>query len=242
MQSACCCCAVHVCLQGTSAPIAIPNMAAWRGGPDGQSNGRQVDAASTFIPPHQLSRQDDFTFSFTGASPSATLKRERLRARNAILRSTGEQSNLPACLRCCLKHLAAANQEGTRKHIGMVHLFAIGCLVKWLTSPYDAMLWLLVWLIPNALSAAFLSAILVAPPNSLDQISLVLRDLLQFLLLKLGWVACCCLQGFWSHGRGRQCQLHQVLCQRGVQHARRCSHLSLQHSPPLGSPDHLRAA
>lgn len=28
-------------------------------------------------------------FSFTGASPSATLKRERLRTRNAILRSTG---------------------------------------------------------------------------------------------------------------------------------------------------------
>jgi hypothetical protein len=27
--------------------------------------------------------------SFTGASPSATLKRERLRTRNAILRSTG---------------------------------------------------------------------------------------------------------------------------------------------------------
>lgn len=76
-------------MQGTSAPIAIPNMAGWRGGADGKGSGRQADAASTFIPPHQLSRQEDFTFSFTGASPSATLKRERLRARNAILRSTG---------------------------------------------------------------------------------------------------------------------------------------------------------
>lgn len=64
-------------------------MGPWRAGADGKGSGRQADAASTFIPPHQLSRQEDFTFSFTGASPSATLKRERLRARNAILRSTG---------------------------------------------------------------------------------------------------------------------------------------------------------
>lgn len=74
--------------QGTSAPIAIPNMGAWRGGTDSKG-GRQADAASTFIPPHQLSRQEDFNFSFTGASPGGALKRERLRARNAILRSTG---------------------------------------------------------------------------------------------------------------------------------------------------------
>uniref|UniRef100_A0A383W314 Uncharacterized protein n=1 Tax=Tetradesmus obliquus TaxID=3088 RepID=A0A383W314_TETOB len=72
---------------GTSAPIAIPNMMnRWRS--DGKAGGQQ-EAASTFIPPHQLSKQDDFMFSFTGASPSATLKRERLRTRNAILRSTG---------------------------------------------------------------------------------------------------------------------------------------------------------
>jgi hypothetical protein len=41
------------------------------------------------VPPHQLTRQDDFTFSFNGASPSGCLKRERLRTRNAVLRSTG---------------------------------------------------------------------------------------------------------------------------------------------------------
>lgn len=80
--------AVVFCLQGTSAPIAIPNMNRWRADGKG-ANGQPADAASTFIPPHQLSRQDDFMFSFTGASPSATLKRERLRTRNAILRSTG---------------------------------------------------------------------------------------------------------------------------------------------------------
>jgi hypothetical protein len=84
-------------LQGTSAPIAIPNMGTWRAGADGKGSGRQQDAASTFIPPHQLSRQEDFTFSFNGASPSATLKRERLRARNAILRSTGV---LPVACAC----------------------------------------------------------------------------------------------------------------------------------------------
>lgn len=73
---------------GTSAPIAIPNMMnRWRS--DSKTGGGQQEAASTFIPPHQLSKQDDFMFSFTGASPSATLKRERLRTRNAILRSTG---------------------------------------------------------------------------------------------------------------------------------------------------------
>lgn len=72
---------------GTSAPIAIPAMMGrWR---SDAADGRPGEAASTFIPPHQLSKQDDFMFSLTGASPSATLKRERLRARNAILRSTG---------------------------------------------------------------------------------------------------------------------------------------------------------
>jgi hypothetical protein len=73
-------------------------MGPWRAGADGKGSGRQADAASTFIPPHQLSRQEDFTFSFTGASPSATLKRERLRARNAILRSTGA---LCCAVLCC---------------------------------------------------------------------------------------------------------------------------------------------
>jgi Senescence regulator len=51
--------------------------------------GAAAAVAATFVPPHQLSRQEDFAFSFSGASPSATIKRDRLRARNAILRSTG---------------------------------------------------------------------------------------------------------------------------------------------------------
>jgi hypothetical protein len=59
----------------------------WR--PDRPGGAEPREAAATFIPPHQLSKQDDFMFSFTGASPGAGLKRERLRARNAILRSTG---------------------------------------------------------------------------------------------------------------------------------------------------------
>lgn len=81
-------CPPGACMQGTSAPIAIPNMMnRWR--TDSRSGNGQPEAASTFIPPHQLSKQDDFMFSFTGASPSAALKRERLRTRNAILRSTG---------------------------------------------------------------------------------------------------------------------------------------------------------
>jgi hypothetical protein len=48
-------------LQGTSAPIAIPNMMnRWRS--DSKPGGGQQEAASTFIPPHQLSKQDDFMF------------------------------------------------------------------------------------------------------------------------------------------------------------------------------------
>lgn len=73
---------------GTSAPINIPNMSRWRPG-DRPGGAEAREAAATFIPPHQLSKQDDFLFSFTGASPAGGLKRERLRARNAILRSTG---------------------------------------------------------------------------------------------------------------------------------------------------------
>ncbi|KAF8057651.1 hypothetical protein HT031_006000 [Scenedesmus sp. PABB004] len=75
---------------GTSAPIAIPNMMnRWRSDGGKPGAGPAGEGAATFVPPHQLSRQDDFQFSFNGASPSATLKRERLRTRNAILRSTG---------------------------------------------------------------------------------------------------------------------------------------------------------
>lgn len=61
-------------------------MSRWR---SDKANDENKEVANTFIPPHQLSRQDDFMFSFTGASPSACMKRERLRVRNAILRSTG---------------------------------------------------------------------------------------------------------------------------------------------------------
>jgi hypothetical protein len=50
-----------VSVQGTSAPIAIPNMMnRWRS--DSKSGAGQQEAASTFIPPHQLSKQDDFMF------------------------------------------------------------------------------------------------------------------------------------------------------------------------------------
>ena len=44
---------------------------------------------ATFVPPHQLSQDTDFKFSWTGASPGAAVKKERLRSRNAILQSTG---------------------------------------------------------------------------------------------------------------------------------------------------------
>lgn len=71
---------------GTSAPINIPLMTKWQGAVDSDSDSK---TATTFIPPHQLSAANDFLFTFTGGSPSASIKRERLKARNAILRSTG---------------------------------------------------------------------------------------------------------------------------------------------------------
>lgn len=73
--------------QGSSVPIAIPSLPRWKDGAAGAGGAREAPA--TFVPPHKLTHQEDFSFSFTGASPSAGLKRERLRARNAILRSTG---------------------------------------------------------------------------------------------------------------------------------------------------------
>jgi hypothetical protein len=75
---------------GTSAPINIPHMSRWKLG--STTEGGDAAAANvpqTFVPPHQLSQKDDFMFSVTGASPSAVIKRDRLRQRNASLRSTG---------------------------------------------------------------------------------------------------------------------------------------------------------
>ena len=77
---------------GTSAPINIPHMSRWKLGTSTEGGAVEQEPSGgvphTFIPPHQLSQKDDFMFSFTGASPSAVLKRDRLRQRNAILRST----------------------------------------------------------------------------------------------------------------------------------------------------------
>lgn len=74
---------------GSSLPISIPHLRQWK--PDGTAGpaGPMADMPATFVPPHQLSQRDDFMFSFTGASPSAAIKKERLRVRNAILKSTG---------------------------------------------------------------------------------------------------------------------------------------------------------
>lgn len=72
---------------GTSAPINIPFMGKWkREGTEKQEVAPRYP--STFVPPHQLSQKDDF-LSLTALSPAAAIKRDRLRARNAILRKTG---------------------------------------------------------------------------------------------------------------------------------------------------------
>lgn len=83
---------------GTSMPISIPLMQRRSSGKDlaGDSGGR----GDLFVPPHMLSRQEGeeseqaelgpaASVGGLGLSPTTAAKRERLLARNAILRSTG---------------------------------------------------------------------------------------------------------------------------------------------------------
>lgn len=89
------------CNLGTSMPISIPmmqrrNSAADLGAADAAA---AVRGASTFVPPHMLPRQEGEEGGQLaaeagpslglGLSPSASAKRDKLLARNAILRSTG---------------------------------------------------------------------------------------------------------------------------------------------------------
>lgn len=81
---------------GSSVPINIPFLGAPRraGKEAGGVAQHHPLPGTTFIPPHQLSQRDDFSQCLLGESPGCSMKRERLRVRNAILKSTGflEQS------------------------------------------------------------------------------------------------------------------------------------------------------
>ncbi|KAI8472566.1 MAG: hypothetical protein J3K34DRAFT_519609 [Monoraphidium minutum] len=82
----------------SSVPIAIPR---WPRPAFGAAPGAAAAApaslsaaparapAAPFVPPHRMTCGQDFGLTAEGGSPSACLKREKLRARNAILRSTG---------------------------------------------------------------------------------------------------------------------------------------------------------
>lgn len=81
---------------GTSMPISIPMMQ--RRGSAAELLALEIAErvqASTFVPPHMLQQQSTAEFGglipapSLGLSPSAKAKREKLLARNAILRSTG---------------------------------------------------------------------------------------------------------------------------------------------------------
>ncbi|KAL4430598.1 hypothetical protein ABPG77_005838 [Micractinium sp. CCAP 211/92] len=86
---------------GTSMPISIPMMQRRKSAADlgATEAAAAVRGASTFVPPHMLPRGDDEEGGQPpmeagvslglGLSPSAGGKREKLLARNAILRSTG---------------------------------------------------------------------------------------------------------------------------------------------------------
>jgi hypothetical protein len=75
---------------GTSAPINIPPTVNRR---LAELEAEDKRFATTFVPPHLMEQRssEDIAgaLTFSGISPSASLKRERLVQRNAILRSTG---------------------------------------------------------------------------------------------------------------------------------------------------------
>eukprot|EP00891_Asterochloris_glomerata_P006947 jgi/Astpho2/6947/fgenesh1_pg.00107_%23_23_t len=82
---------------GSSAPINIPMLARQRfaGFKDDED-----EQHTGIIPPHLLAAQEDdedarHKFSVTGVSPAASLKREKLQQRNAILRRTGFIEGVP---------------------------------------------------------------------------------------------------------------------------------------------------
>ena len=80
---------------GTSMPITIPMLQRRGSGP--VFAGDDPAGPATFVPPHLIQRSGEggasgaagLAASQPGASPSNEAKRERLRARNAILRKTG---------------------------------------------------------------------------------------------------------------------------------------------------------
>jgi hypothetical protein len=84
--------------QGSSVPIAMPMMPKKRKEEQDNSSGEDeyvhegiARYQGTFIPPHELShRQENFMSVVGGAS---LMKRERLKARNAILKATGFVEN-----------------------------------------------------------------------------------------------------------------------------------------------------
>jgi hypothetical protein len=81
--------------QGSSVPIPIgmPMVGKWRkeqdasSGADATQDEYGLQYPGTFIPPHQLSHQQEHFMSVAGGASS--VKKDRLRARNAILKATG---------------------------------------------------------------------------------------------------------------------------------------------------------
>lgn len=71
--------------------VAMPQQRPAAAAPASWAGARQVPPApaAAFVPPHRMTCGDDFGLTAEGGSPVACLKRERLRVRNAVLRSTG---------------------------------------------------------------------------------------------------------------------------------------------------------
>ena len=101
-------------MQGTSMPISIPLLQRRSSALDLRAEEARGHA-TTFVPPHMLHRQGSgeaaglgVPQASLGLSPSAAAKREKLLARNAILRSTGfiEVQTAPVIGGCCTRRWA----------------------------------------------------------------------------------------------------------------------------------------
>jgi hypothetical protein len=80
-------------------PISIPDLQALKKASAENGAGGEWCSPQAFIPPHKLSQQSDFMLALPYAAASVNMnKKDRLRVRNTVLKSTGMQRIVKACV------------------------------------------------------------------------------------------------------------------------------------------------
>uniref|UniRef100_A0A061S124 Uncharacterized protein n=1 Tax=Tetraselmis sp. GSL018 TaxID=582737 RepID=A0A061S124_9CHLO len=103
---------------GTSAPIRIPTLKKSEGTTVKPKQAVEPErVTASFVPPHLIGSMDTaaFGFGWDGASPAAVLKKDKLRTRNAILRSTGFLADHQDFLAAQLSTVAGGNISSHRQ-------------------------------------------------------------------------------------------------------------------------------